>query len=151
MWLRAKVEAVQKIKQVKDEAQAILQTRGMHAKRHVNSCEKARSVLQGRVLLSRQRQERQHECRLDLSMFVDDARAVLHKQALVQTCPGLIKEVEKKVKAEDKEKDKERKHMNVDDRFRVEMQEVSVTARGAGGRRRIYRFSNTIVAGVRVL
>ena len=123
-WLRKRVEEVQAIKRKQDDAQAFLLKAGKHAKRHVNSCEKARSFLATRVELSRQRQVRQAEARLDLNMFTDDARAILHKQALVQNCPGIIKETEKKIKVEDKEKDKARKGMPAQERFREEMKDA---------------------------
>ena len=115
-WLKARVQEVQAIKRRQDEAQNGLLKAGKHAKRHCNSCDKAKSFLATRVELSRQRQVRQAEARLDLNMFTDDARAVLHKQALVQNCPGLIKETEKKIKVEDKEKDKARKGMEAQGR-----------------------------------
>ncbi|GMI11988.1 hypothetical protein TrLO_g5766 [Triparma laevis f. longispina] len=123
-WLKARVQEVQAIKRRQDEAQNGLLNAGKHAKRHCNSCDKAKSFLATRVELSRQRQVRQAEARLDLNMFTDDARAVLHKQALVQNCPGLIKETEKKIKVEDKEKDKARKGMEAQERFREEMKDA---------------------------
>ena len=103
------MQSVVIIKQRRDDAQVALEKNGKHAKRHCNSTDKARTALATRVEQSRIRATKQAQCRLDLEMFIDDARLQLHKQALLLQCSGSVKEKEKEIKAKDKEKEKERR------------------------------------------
>jgi len=123
-WLREKVEGVLMIKKRQGESEGWLHQKGTHAKRHLNSCTKAREVLYKRIEQARLKTSKSVQCNLDMTMFIDDARLQVHKQMLLNQYPGLIKEMEKKIKTQDKIEEKERKNKGVDERFKVEMKDA---------------------------
>ena len=123
-WLSQKIVRIQKGMKLREEARKELEKRGVHAKRHVMAHAKARGVLANRVEMARQRHERGMKAINDLALFVGDARVTLARRALEIQCPGKIKDTEKAIKQEDKDKDRQRKALSVDARFQVELKDA---------------------------
>ena len=123
-WLANRIAKLLVIKKMHDDAQKELASRGTSAKRHAVACGKARGVLVTRIEMARQRRERGLKALDDLALFVDDARSTMSKRALEIQCPGKIKDTEKAIKTEDKEKEKKRKVMSVEARFLEELKDA---------------------------
>jgi len=110
---------------IRNDCQAELAKIGVAAKRHYAACFKARKVLESKTQMARTRKIEGDQAMVDLSQFVELARVKDHRLFIIDTVPKKVKEMEKMIKTEDKEKHAARKHMGDEERFREEMQEVS--------------------------
>ena len=123
-FLRNRVGEARRYFNIRNETQAELSKIGLGAKRHYAACLKAKKLLVQRTIMARMRKQEGDQAKNDLAQFVEDARVQIHRQFVSDAVPKQVKDMEKVVKAEDKEVHAARTKLSNQEKFREEMRDA---------------------------